>query len=163
MIEATITLRPSGSHNVALTTATGSTGTKPIREPAAVADCSRSGSSEEPEVATATAGAIIGTAAAIIEGTAPMRSEPEEVVDAATGSTGTKPIREPAEVVDAATGSTGTKPIREPEAVADCWRFVSIEETEVATDTAGAIIGANAATGSTGTMPTRESEAEADC
>ena len=63
---------------------------------------------EETEVAT-------DTAAAIIEGTAPLRSEPGEVVDAAT------PMRsEPEEVIDAATGSRGTKPIREPEAVADC-------------------------------------------
>ena len=48
-------------------------------------------------MATDTAGAIIegiDTAGAIIEVTARLRSEPEEVVDAVTGSTGTKPIPE---------------------------------------------------------------------
>ena len=67
--------------------ATRSKGTKPIQELEALADCPRIGSVEEPEVATVSAGAII-------EGTALLPSEPEEVVDAATGSRGTKPIRE---------------------------------------------------------------------
>jgi hypothetical protein len=48
---------------------------------------------EEPQVATDTAGAII-------EGIDPLRSEPEEVVDAATGFTGTKPIVEQGAVAD---------------------------------------------------------------
>ena len=67
--------------------ATGSTGTKPIVEPDALADSCRMISIEEP---------------AILEGIDPLRSEPEEVLGAATGSTGTKPIAEP----DALAGST---------------------------------------------------------
>ena len=52
------------------------------------------------------------TAGAIIEGIDPLRSEPEEVVDAATGS-------------------TGTKPIVEPDALADCCRMFSIDEPAI--------------------------------
>ena len=47
------------------------------------------------------------------------------------------------------------------EGVADCSRIGLIEESEVATATAGAIV--DAATGSTGTKPIAEPEALADC
>ena len=55
---------------------------------------------EEPQVATDTAGEII-------EGIDPLRSEPEEVVDAATGFTGTKPIVEQGLRIDCIRGGGG--------------------------------------------------------
>ena len=52
---------------------------------------------------------------AISEGIDPLRSEPEEVVDAAIGS-------------------TGTTPIVEPDALADCCRMFSIDEPAILED-----------------------------
>ena len=57
-------------------------------EPEAVDDDGRMASSDEPAVATDAAGAIR-------DGIDPLRAEQEEVLDAATGSAGTKPIAEP--------------------------------------------------------------------
>ena len=65
--------------------AIGSTGTTPIVEPDALADCCRMFSIDEP---------------AILEGFDPLQSGPEEVEGVATGSTGTKPLLEPDALAD---------------------------------------------------------------